>query len=82
MSEIAALKEKIAARKYKSMELSGEIDRKVRDIRNALSGYPLTKIKDLHLQLVLQLAEEAAALQHDYLELLKEIDLGEKELNG
>lgn len=78
MGEIAMLKEKIAARKYKSMELTGEIDRKIRDIRAALP--PLTKIKDMRLPLVAQLAAEAAALQSEYLELLREIEEAEKEL--
>jgi len=78
VGEIAMLKEKIAARKYKSMELTGEIDRKIRDIRAALP--PLTKIKDMRLPLVAQLAAEAAALQSEYLELLREIEEAEKEL--
>lgn len=80
MGEIAALKEKIAARKYRSMELAGEIDRKIRDIREALGGYPLDKIKDLRLALVSQLAEEAAALQEEYLTILSEIAEAQKEL--
>jgi hypothetical protein len=82
MSQIAELKTQIAARKFKSMEISGEIDRKVRDIRAALSGYPLTKIKDLRLALVAQIAAEAVALQTEYLALLAEIEAAEKELEG
>jgi hypothetical protein len=80
MSQVAELKAGIAARKYKSMELSGEIDRKIRDIKAALSGYPLTKIKDLRLKLIAQLALEAETLQATYLNLLAEIELAEKEL--
>lgn len=81
MGEIARLKTEIQARKYRSMELSTEIDRKVRDITAALSGYPLTRIRDLRLQLIAQLAEEAAALQDEYLRLLAEIERAEQELN-
>lgn len=80
MGEIAALKEKIAARKYRSMELAGEIDRKIRDIKEALSGYPLDRIKNLRLALVSQLAQEAKALQEEYLTILSEIAQAEKEL--
>lgn len=80
MGEIAALKEKIAARKYRSMELAGEIDRKIRDIKEALSGYPLDKIKNLRLSLVSQLAQETASLQEEYLAILSEITEAEKEL--
>lgn len=80
MGEVATLKERIAARKYRSMELAGEIDRKIRDIKEALSGYPLDKIKDLRLALVSQLSEEASALQDEYLTILSEIAEAEKEL--
>lgn len=80
MGEIAILKEKIAARKMKSMDIATQIDRRIRDIRTALP--PLTKIEDLGLPLVAQLAAEAAALQEEYLTLLDEIEKGKKDLQG
>ncbi len=80
--EIARLKTEIQARKYRAMELSGEIDRRVRDIKNALSGYPLAKIKDLPLPLVAQLASEATSLQAEYLQLISDIEMAERELQG
>lgn len=81
MGETARLRTEIQARKFRSMELATEIDRKLRDIKNALSGYPLSKIKDLRLPLVAQLAEEAADLQKEYLAALSEIAEAEKELS-
>lgn len=81
MSDIARLKSEIQARKFRAMELSTEIDRRVREVRNLLAGFPLAKIRDLQLALVSRLADEAAGMQKEYLELLEEIERGEKELS-
>jgi hypothetical protein len=80
VSEIARLREAIQARKFRKMELSGEIDRKLREIKDLLAGYPLAKIPELKLYLIAQLAAEAAALQDKYMGLQREIELAEKEL--
>jgi hypothetical protein len=79
-SETARLKTEIRARKFHLMELTNEIDRKIRDIKDLLSGHPLTKIKDLRLRSVAEIAEEVANLQDKYLALLEEIKIGEREL--
>lgn len=80
-SEIARLKTEIRARKFQLMELTNEIDRKIRDIKDLLSGHPLAKIKDLRLRAVAETAKEVAGLQEKYLVLLEEIRIGEKELS-
>ncbi len=80
MSEIARLREAIQARKFKSMELAGEIDRKMRELRDQMAAWPLVKIKDLKLRLIAQLAGEAADLQKEYLQQQKEIAQAEEEL--
>jgi hypothetical protein len=80
VSEIARLREAIQARKFRKMELAGEIDRKLREIKDLLAGYPLAKIPELKLHLIAQLAAEAAALQDKYTGLQREIELAEKEL--
>lgn len=80
MSEIARLKSEIQARKFRAMELSTEIDRRVREVRNLLAAFPLAKIRELQLALVSRLADEAADMQGEYLKLLEEIEQGEKEL--
>ncbi len=79
---IAELKTQIQSRKFKAMEISNKIDGKVRDIRKLLSGYPLTRIKDLQLPLIAQVSAEASSLQAEYLTLLDEVETAEKELNG
>jgi len=79
-SEVARLKTEIRARKFRLIELTNEIDRKIRDIKDLLSGHPLAKIKDLRLRSVAESANEVADLQDKYLDLLEEIRLGEKEL--
>ena len=81
MSEIARIRQEIQARKFKKMELSGEIDRRVRDLRDLLAGFPLVKIPELKLRLISHLANEAANLQEKYLEIQKEIETAEKELD-
>ena len=80
--DIARLKAEIRDRRMRSMEVAGDIDRRLRDVKNLLSTYPLAKIKDLSLPLVAQLAGEAKALQEEYLALLDEIEKGERELQG
>jgi hypothetical protein len=80
VGEIAVLREKLQARKYRRMEIATAIDGKVRDIRHALAGYPLDKIADLPLDLVARLAGEAAELQGQYRALNDEIATVEREL--
>ncbi len=80
MSMVASLREAIQARKFQSMEMATQIDRRVRELRNLLSGSPLTKIQDLQLSLIARISAEAAGLQTQYLELQREIETAEKEL--
>jgi hypothetical protein len=82
MGEIARLKSEIQARKYRATVLAAEIDRRVRDIKDVLSGHPFTKPEDIRLSLVADIAEELEKIQAEYLKLLKEIETAEKELNG
>jgi|GEM_PF-953667 len=82
MGEVARLKTEIQARKFRATELAAEIDRRVRDIKEALSGHPLTKPESIRLSLVADIAEELEKIQGEYLQLLKEIETAEKELNG
>lgn len=81
-SAIAQLRVEIQARKFRRMEISGEIDRKVREIRSLLAGFPLAKIKDMQLALVADIAAQVACLQERYLTLQDEIEAAEKELDG
>lgn len=80
MGEIARLKTEIQARKFRALELAAEIDRKVKDIKEALSGYPLTKPENLRLAMVAEISAELEKLQAEYLQLQREIELAEKEL--
>lgn len=80
MGEIARLKTEIQARKFRALELAGEIDRKVRDIKDALAGYPLTKPGELRLAMVAEISAELERLQAEYLRLQGEIEAAEKEL--
>jgi len=80
MGEIARLKTEIQARKFRALELAGEIDRKVKDIKEALAGYPLTKPENLRLAMVAEISAELEKLQAEYLQLQREIELAEKEL--
>jgi len=80
MSEIARLRTEIQALKYRREKLSLEIDRKIRDIKSLLGAFPAAKISDLRLALVAEQAREAAALQEEYLEILRDIEAAEKEL--
>lgn len=80
MGEIARLKTEIQARKFRALELAAEIDRKVKDIKEALSGYPLTKPENLRLAMVAEISAELEKLQEEYLQLQREIELAEKEL--
>ncbi len=82
MGEIARLKSEIQARKYRATVLAAEIDRRVRDIKDVLSGHPFAKPEDIRLSLVADIAEELEKFQAEYLKLLKEIETAEKELNG
>ncbi len=81
MSEIARLRTEIQARKFRAMELTTEIDRKIRAIKELLGGYPLTKIRDLQIRVMADLAVEAAQLQDEYHTVLQDIEAGEKELD-
>ena len=80
MREIARLKTEIQARKFRALELAAEIDRKVKDIKEALAGYPLTKPENLRLAMVAEISSELERLQADYLQLQREIERAEKEL--
>ena len=80
MGEVARLKTEIQARKFRAMEIAGEIDRKVKDIKEALSGYPLTKPENLRLAMVAEISAELEKLQEQYLELQREIEAAQKEL--
>ncbi len=80
MGEIARLKTEIQARKFRALELAAEIDRKVKDIKEALAGHPLTKPENLRLAMVAEISAELERLQAEYLQLQHEIELAEKEL--
>ncbi len=80
MGEIARLKTEIQARKFRALELAAEIDRKVKDIKEALAGHPLTKPENLRLAMVAEISAELEKLQAEYLQLQHEIELAEKEL--
>jgi hypothetical protein len=80
MGEIARLKTEIQARKFRALELAAEIDRKVKDIKEALAGYPLTKPENLRLAMVAEISSELERLQAEYLQLQCEIERAEKEL--
>jgi hypothetical protein len=79
---IAELRVQIQARKFRAMELAAEIERRLQEIRDLMSGYPLVKLKEIKLHLIAKISAEAARLQDEYLQVLKEIELGEKELEG
>lgn len=81
MGDIAVLREKLQARKFRRMEVAAAIDGKVRDIRRALAGYPLDRIVDLPLEIVTRLAAEARDLQKEYRRLNEEITEAEEELS-
>ncbi|NLT22597.1 MAG: hypothetical protein GXX82_06085 [Syntrophorhabdus sp.] len=80
MGEIARLKTEIQARKFRALTLAADIDRKVKDIKEALAGYPLTRPENLRLAMVAEISAELEKLQAEYLQLQHEIDLAEKEL--
>ncbi len=80
MGEIARLKTEIQARKFRALELAAEIDRKVKDIKEALSGYPLTKPENLRLAMIAEISAVLERLQAEYLQVQREIELAEKEL--
>lgn len=80
MSEIARLKTEIQARKFRALELAAEIGRKVKDIKEALAGYPLTKPENLRLAMVAEISGQLEKLQEEYLQILREIEIAEKEL--
>jgi sugar phosphate isomerase/epimerase len=76
----AELREAIQARKFRSMELSGQIDRNLREMKGLLARYPLAKIQELQLHSLAQLANDTARLQDEYRNLQREIEMAEKEL--
>ena len=80
MGEIARLKTEIQARRFRALEIAAEIDRKVKDIKEALAGYPLTKPENLRLAMVAEISSELERLQADYLQLQRESERAEKEL--
>jgi hypothetical protein len=77
----AELKEAIQARKFRSMELSGQIDRNLREIKGGFARYPLVKILELPLHSLAQLLNDTARLQDEYRNLQREIEMAEKELD-
>lgn len=76
----AELREAIQARKFRLMELSGQIDRNLREMKGHLSRYPLAKIGELQLHSLAQLASDTSRIQDEYRHLQREIELAEKEL--
>ncbi len=76
----AELKEAIQARKFRLMELTGAIDRNLRELKGMLARYPLARIGELQLHAMTQLAGDTARLQDEYRHLQREIELAEKEL--
>jgi len=80
MGEIARLRTEIQARKFRALTLAADIDRKVKDIKEALAGYPLTKPENLRLAMVAEISAQLERLQEEYLKLQREIELAEKEL--
>ncbi|MHB8110879.1 MAG: hypothetical protein ACYDHW_12720 [Syntrophorhabdaceae bacterium] len=80
MGEIARLTMEIRARKQRAIEIAAEIDRRVKDIKEALSGYPLTKPENLRLAMVAEISTQLEKLQEEYLKLQREIEAAEKEL--
>lgn len=80
MSATTMLKEAVQARKFRKMEKAGQFDQKVREIQNLLGRFPLAKISEIQMPLIAKLAREAAAIQDEYLQLDREIELAEREL--
>jgi len=80
MSEVARLKSLIEARSYRRDNLKAEIYRKILDLKDLLAGYSVTSVEDLRLKLAAQVASEAAALQEEYIQCLREIEAAKKEL--
>lgn len=76
----AELREAIQARKFRLMELSGQIDLNLREMKGHLARYPLARIGELQLHSLAQLACDTAQLQDEYRNLQREIELAEKEL--
>jgi hypothetical protein len=77
----AELREAIQARKFRGMELAGQIDRNLREMKGLLARYPLAKIDELQLHSLAQLANDTATLQDKYRENQREIEIAEKELS-
>lgn len=80
MSEVARLKTEIQARKFRCSEISAEIDRRIRDIKDALAGHAVMKPDQIRLANVADLARELETLQEEYLRLQDEIAKAQKEL--
>jgi hypothetical protein len=77
----AELKEAIQARKFRLMELSGLIDRNLREIKGGFARYPLVKISEMPLHSLAQLLNDTARLQDEYRDVQREIEMGERELS-
>ena len=80
MGELARLQMEIRARRQRATELTAEIDRKIRDIKDALTGHALKKPEELRLAMVAEISGQLEKLQEEYLQILREIEIAEKEL--
>ena len=80
MGEVARLQMEIRARRQRATEISAEIDRRVKDIKDALSGAAVAKPENLRLAMVAEISARLEKLQEEYLQLQREIETLEKEL--
>jgi len=80
MGEVARLQMEIRARRQRATEISAEIDRRVRDIKDALSAAAVARPENLRLAMVAEISARLEKLQAEYLQLQREIETLEKEL--
>ena len=80
MGELARLQMEIRGRKQRATELAAEIDRKIRDIKDALTGHALKKPEELRLSMIAEISAQLEKLQEEYLQVLQEIKIAEKEI--
>ncbi len=80
MGEVARLMTEIRARKFSANEIAERINSKVEDIKKALSAAVVAKPEDLRLSMIAEISADLEKLQKRYLELQREIEILEKEL--
>jgi len=80
MGEVARLQMEIRARRQRATEISAEIDRRGRDIKDALSAAAVARPENLRLAMVAEISARLEKLQEEYLQLQREIETLEKEL--